>query len=403
MKKIFKIIIIQFLTIFLFANIYVYADDIDEELDFDNQNITVSVDSSKPVINSKRYAVYDRMSGTVVYGLDENKESAMASTTKIMTSIIVLENVENLNEIVTINKDAAMTYGSRLGLKQNDKLSVNDLLYGLMLRSGNDAAVALALHVSDSIEEFAKLMNEKAEELKLVHTHFVTPNGLDNPDHYSTAFELAKLTDYALKNSKFCEIVKSKFANITINGVNKQIKNTNELLFTSMDGIYGVKTGFTFNAGRCLISAIKKNNMDLIIVVLGADTRKDRANDSIKLMNYVLNHYYVEDIESKVNEQFKLWKEINLNRIFINKAQNKLNLSLNNIDIKKIVTNNDISIEINSLYYLDAPIKIGDKIGNLVVKKGDSIIEIIDIVSSVQVDKNNIWDYFNLFAKSICL
>lgn len=403
MKKIFKIIIIQFLTIFLFANIYVYADDIDEELDFDNQNITVSVDSSKPVINSKRYAVYDRMSGTVVYGLDENKESAMASTTKIMTSIIVLENVENLNEIVTINKDAAMTYGSRLGLKQNDKLSVNDLLYGLMLRSGNDAAVALALHVSDSIEEFAKLMNEKAEELKLVHTHFVTPNGLDNPDHYSTAFELAKLTDYALKNSKFCEIVKSKFANITINGVNKQIKNTNELLFTSMDGIYGVKTGFTFNAGRCLISAIKKNNMDLIIVVLGADTRNDRANDSIKLMNYVLNHYYVEDIESKVYEQFKLWKEINLNRIFINKAQNKLNLSLNNIDIKKIVTNNDISIEINSLYYLDAPIKIGDKIGNLVVKKGDSIIEIIDIVSSVQVDKNNIWDYFNLFAKSICL
>ena len=403
MKKIFKIIIIQFLTIFLFANIYVYADDIDEELDFDNQNITVSVDSSKPVINSKRYAVYDRMSGTVVYGLDENKESAMASTTKIMTSIIVLENVENLNEIVTINKDAAMTYGSRLGLKQNDKLSVNDLLYGLMLRSGNDAAVALALHVSDSIEEFAKLMNEKEEELKLVHTHFVTPNGLDNPDHYSTAFELAKLTDYALKNSKFCEIVKSKFANITINGVNKQIKNTNELLFTSMDGIYGVKTGFTFNAGRCLISAIKKNNMDLIIVVLGADTRNDRANDSIKLMNYVLNHYYVEDIESKVYEQFKLWKEINLNRIFINKAQNKLNLSLNNIDIKKIVTNNDISIEINSLYYLDAPIKIGDKIGNLVVKKGDSIIEIIDIVSSVQVDKNNIWDYFNLFAKSICL
>ena len=403
MKKIFKIIIIQFLTIFLFANIYVYADDIDEELDFDNQNITVSVDSSKPVINSKRYAVYDRMSGTVVYGLDENKESAMASTTKIMTSIIVLENVEDLNEIVTINKDAAMTYGSRLGLKQNDKLSVNDLLYGLMLRSGNDAAVALALHVSDSIEEFAKLMNEKVEELKLVHTHFVTPNGLDNPDHYSTAFELAKLTDYALKNSKFCEIVKSKFANITINGVNKQIKNTNELLFTSMDGIYGVKTGFTFNAGRCLISAIKKNNMDLIIVVLGADTRKDRANDSIKLMNYVLNHYYVEDIESKVYEQFKLWKEINLNRIFINKAQNKLNLSLNNIDIKKIVTNNDISIEINSLYYLDAPIKIGDKIGNLVVKKGDSIIEIIDIVSSVQVDKNNIWDYFNLFAKSICL
>ena len=403
MKKIFKIIIIQFLTIFLFANIYVYADDIDEELDFDNQNITVSVDSSKPVINSKRYAVYDRMSGTVVYGLDENKESAMASTTKIMTSIIVLENVENLNEIVTINKDAAMTYGSRLGLKQNDKLSVNDLLYGLMLRSGNDAAVALALHVSGSIEEFAKLMNEKAEELKLVHTHFVTPNGLDNPYHYSTAFELAKLTDYALKNSKFCEIVKSKFANITINGVNKQIKNTNELLFTSMDGIYGVKTGFTFNAGRCLISAIKKNNMDLIIVVLGADTRNDRANDSIKLMNYVLNHYYVEDIESKVYEQFKLWKEINLNRIFINKAQNKLNLSLNNIDIKKIVTNNDISIEINSLYYLDAPIKIGDKIGNLVVKKGDSIIEIIDIVSSVQVDKNNIWDYFNLFAKSICL
>ena len=126
--------------------------------------------------------------GLSIYGKDENKQTAMASTTKIMTAIVVLENCKDLSEIVTIDSKAAGTGGSRLGLKKDDKITVEGLLYGLLMRSGNDAAVALAEYIAGSKEEFAKLMNNKAHELGLKNTNFVTPHGLDDPKHYTTAY-----------------------------------------------------------------------------------------------------------------------------------------------------------------------------------------------------------------------
>lgn len=360
-----------------------------------------SNENKKPTLNSRRYAVYDRASGTTVYGKDENRQTAMASTTKIMTAVIVLENCQDLNETVTIEAKAATTGGSRLGLQNGDKITINDLLYGLLLRSGNDVAIALAIHVGGDVKGFAELMNNKAKELNLKNTNFVTPHGLDDPNHFTTASELAKLTDYALRNAKFSQIVKTTITTISINGNNKEIKNTNELLCGNIEGVYGVKTGFTNIAGRCLVTSVKRNDMDLIIVVLGADTRKDRAQDTLKLIDYSFKTFRTENIENLVEEEFDMWQNINLKRIFVYKGRNNLKVEMNQILIKNIVTNKEISISINSINYLEAPVLKGTKIGTITVKNGEDILEEIDIVTADTVEKFKIFDYIRMMANTI--
>lgn len=228
-----KIILTTLCCFFVFGS-NVLADDSDEEI-FEQTEIWEEIKSAsaepnkEPTVNSRACVVIDRNSKAVIYGKNENDKRAMASTTKIMTAILVLEKGE-LNQIIEVSPKAAGIGGSRLGLKKGDKISLNDLLYGLMLRSGNDAAVQIAQTISGSVEEFANLMNEKARELGLKNTNFTTPHGLDNPEHYTTAYELALLADYALQNKKFAEIVNTKTYTITINGNPKIINNTNELL-----------------------------------------------------------------------------------------------------------------------------------------------------------------------------
>ena len=401
-KRLIKIITILIL-IFILSVFPVYADNVNELEEVvieenEKQEIEAAASSdTKPTINSRRYAVYDRLSGRCIYGKDENKQTAMASTTKIMTSIIVVENC-NLSDIVTITSKAAGTGGSRLGLHTDDKITVNDLLYGLMLRSGNDAAVALAIHTAGSVDEFAKLMNQKAEELGLTNTHFVTPHGLDNSEHYTTAFELAVITDYALKNEIIAKVVKTKSTIISINENHIQINNTNELL-GNVEGVYGVKTGFTNNAGRCLVTSVKRGDMDLIIVVLGADTRKDRAKDSMKLIEYAYKRFYKINVEEMIQKEFELWKQINQDRIYIDKAANSLELKLDDIKIKELVADKEPTIEINAVNYVEAPILENTRIGTLTVKIGDELIEEIEIKATKDVNKRCIFDYIGIMAK----
>lgn len=269
----YKIIFIFFSIVFLSSHIF--ADDIYPlEDNFDISEIlndieTIETDSQisqLPTINSRAYVVIDRKSNTVLVGKNENQKKKMASTTKIMTALIVIENCD-LSETVEISKKSASTGGSRLGLKTGDKITVYDLLYGLMMRSGNDSAVALAEHTAGSISSFADLMNQKAVKLGLSNTHFVTPHGLDEDEHYTTAYELALLSNYAMNNEIFAKIVGTKNYTITINGYPKNITNTNELL-GNLNGVYGVKTGFTNGANRCLVTACKRDNLDVICIVL---------------------------------------------------------------------------------------------------------------------------------------
>ena len=234
---------------------YSFADDISNEMEYSNIIETSAYDLSNIDTNSRSCIVLDRTSKQILFGKNEYNKVKMASTTKIMTATLIIENCD-LNKSVEISKKAANTGGSRLGLKTGDKISIRDLLYGLMLCSGNDAAVALAENCSGSIKEFSNLMNNKAEELGLNNSHFESPHGLDSDNHYTTAYELAILSDYALKDSTFFNIVGTKNYTITINGNPKNISNTNELLGNLL-GVYGIKTGFTNGANRCLVTACK--------------------------------------------------------------------------------------------------------------------------------------------------
>lgn len=352
-----------------------------------------------PILNSRRYIIYDRLSKRALYGKDIDKETAMASTTKIMTAIIVLENCNNLKEEFTIPEKVSHVQGSTLGLKKDDKITINDLLYGLLLRSGNDCAVALSIAIAENTENFISLMNKKAEILGLTKTHFVTPHGLDDPNHYTTPYELALITDYALKNEKFAKIVKTVNYTIQINNVPKEIKNTNEVLCNNVEGVYGVKTGFTNNAGRCLVTSVKRNNLDFIIIVLAADSRKYRAEDTVKLINYAFKNYRYENLETEITEEFNNWQYINLERITVNKAQNKLRVVLGNYKIKSLATNTDITFETNAISYKEAPIQKNEKVGNIIVKNGEEIIETIDILAANNVERKSIKDYYKMLLK----
>lgn len=396
MKKIFYSILIFLLILFNFST--VCADDVDNEVDFeDTIEVTASNVSELPKTNSRRYIVYDRISKSMIIGKNEDIKSAMASTTKIMTTIVILEKAD-LNETVTVSAKAGGTGGSRLGLKRGDKASVRDLLYGLMLRSGNDAAVALAEHVGGSVKEFAELMNEKASELGLTNTHFVTPHGLDDANHYTTALELAKLTDYAMDNETFAKIVGTKSTTIYINNQSRQINNTNELLGV-LNGVVGVKTGFTNNAGRCLVTETKRNSMDIITIVLGADTKKDRTKDSVNLIEYTFSKYKMYNLEEQIIKEFNKWKNINEKRILIIKGKtSNPKLALGEIEKATIpICDNDkIEYSINALTEIEAPVEQWNVMGTLTVKINGEILENIDIVNVNEVQKRDWKDYFKI-------
>ena len=219
-------------------------------------------------------------SGRILYEKDKDKKLPIASTTKILTAIVAIENGGDLDKKYAIPKEAVGIEGSSLYLKEKEIFSLRDLLYGLMLRSGNDAAVAIAIIVSGSINGFLKLMNSYCEKLNLENSHFETVNGLHSDGHYSSAYDLAKITAYALKNETFAEIVKTKEKVIetTINNNKKEslLKNKNKLL-RMIDGADGVKTGYTKKAGKCFVGSATRNGMQIVCVVLNSKSMFDEC------------------------------------------------------------------------------------------------------------------------------
>lgn len=381
------------------------ADDEDlETIDNISSYIEASAEIiTEPSINSRAAIVYDRSSGCILFGKNENEQRKMASTTKIMTAIIVIENA-NLDDIVTISSKAAGTGGSRLGLHTNDKISVRDLLYGLLLCSGNDSAVALAEYVGGDILGFSNLMNEKCAFLGLTSTHFVTPHGLDDDEHYTTAYELALITDYALKNETFCNFVGTKNYTVTINGYSKNLSNTNELL-GNLDGVYGVKTGFTNGANRCLVTAVKRDNMDLICIVLGSDTKKDRTKDSIELIEYAFKNFEMVNIKEKVLAEFENWKLCNSSSFYVSKGKtNNLEIILENLsyDFLPINSNqiNNVSIYIYCNTNLSAPLPSNTAIGYISLSINGTNLINLNIYNVNNVEKNNCLDFFNDMIKN---
>lgn len=401
MKKYIMYILIFICIILITPKVFADDEDLEEEINdtawiYEQIEAASSNVTNEPIINSRAAVIYDRTSGEVIWGKEEKSQRKMASTTKIMTSIVVIEQIKDLNQTVTISSKAAGIGGSRLGLHTGDKITVNDLLYGLMLESGNDCAIALGEYVGNTVENFVDMMNKKAKQLGLNNTNFVTVNGLDAEEHYTTAVELAKLTDYALKNDRFKNIVGTKNYTVTINGYGKAIDNTNELL-GYLDGVYGVKTGFTNGANRCLVTSIKRGNMDIISVVLGADTKKDRTKDSIEIIEYAYANYKIIDVTQNIEKAFEEWKE--QNKIEIIKGTSKyVDIELGECDNKIIPIRNenikDIEVIIDSIKIVEAPINKGNKIGKLVLKINNETRISIDIIISEEIKKKDEKTYF---------
>jgi D-alanyl-D-alanine carboxypeptidase (penicillin-binding protein 5/6) len=291
--------LIVFFTLFIVIkitsgfNYSVYAN----ELNFKNIPMTNTFASSEITmeINTNR----------VLFSDNAQLKRPMASTTKIMTAITVIENIADLNETVEIKSSYTGIEGSSIYLQAGEKLTIKELLYGLMLQSGNDCAVALACHTSGSIDKFAELMNTFAKSLGATNTNFTNPHGLHNDNHYTTAYDLAKISCYAMKNVIFKEIVSTKSIKISSPYSNYRLLLNKNKMLKEYDGATGIKTGFTKKAGRCLVSSANKNGMEVVCVVLGCSPMFERSKN---LLDKSYNEYeYTEIFNADLfNEKVKI-------------------------------------------------------------------------------------------------
>ncbi|WP_407928390.1 D-alanyl-D-alanine carboxypeptidase family protein [Caproiciproducens faecalis] len=250
----------------------------------------------QPQVSAKSAVLMNADDGQILYAKNENDKRPMASTTKIMTALITLETAAVDNKIVTITDNMVRVEGSSMGLKPGNKLSLKSLAEGMLVVSGNDAANSAAIAISGSLDAFASLMNQRAQQLNMTDTHFVTPSGLDNADHYTTAKDLAKLAKAAMQNPDFAAIASKKSVSVEYVNPVQTIRFTNHnKLLTLYDGCIGVKTGFTKKSGRCLVSSAERNGIYLVAVTLDAP---DDWNDHQKMLNYgfsQLSRYPVDD------------------------------------------------------------------------------------------------------------
>ena len=306
---------------------------------------------------SARHAVLiEAQSGDIVYSKDADTRAPMASTTKIMTALVAIENA-NLDKQIKISKDAVGIEGSSVYLKENEIFSLEDLLYALLLESANDAATAIAIEIGGSVEGFASMMNEKANSLGLKNTHFTNPHGLDDAEHYTTASDLARLAVYAMNNPKFYEIASSK-KRVVYNGDDevRVFVNHNKLL-RNYDGAVGVKTGFTKKSGRCLVSCAERDGVRLVAVTLNAP---NDWNDHSCMLDFGFEQY--ENIHLAENGDYVLSLScVNGQR------KNVLCTNFSSLDITlKRGEYKNLTAKFESERFLFAPVRQGDRVGRIV-------------------------------------
>lgn len=250
------------------------------------------------------------LTGRVLYEKNRDKKLPMASTTKILTAIVAIENCDDLDEVFEISKEAVGIEGSSMYLKKGDCFSMRELLYGLMLRSGNDAAVAIAIKISGTVEKFVELMNLYCKNIGAENTNIVTVNGLHHDKHFTTAFDLAKISAYALKNETFAEIVSSKEKVVQKRNDDTSkcqlLKNKNKLL-SRFDGANGVKTGYTTKAGKCFVGSATRNDMQVVCVLLNSKTMFDKCEE-------FLNKAFDEFKMVKLFKKGELCKDYSINK-----------------------------------------------------------------------------------------
>jgi D-alanyl-D-alanine carboxypeptidase (penicillin-binding protein 5/6) len=345
----------------------------------------INVFAAAPYSSGQSAVLMDGASGRMLYGKNSRQKLPMASTTKIMTTITALE-YGRPDDIVTIPPEAAGVEGSSIYLAAGEQHTLEDLLYGLMLRSGNDAATAIALHVGGSIENFAGMMNEMARKIGAKDTNFVNPHGLHDDNHYTTAYDLALITAYGMKKPAFEAIVSTKEKTIPWKGKDwpRVMANKNRLLWT-YEGANGVKTGYTKRAGGCYVGSAKRDNMQLIAVVLNCGPIFE---DSAAMMDYGFQNFKNFDIYTK--EQL-------INTIPVIKGkQSDVPLIAGrgfSIALREGETE-QIRKEITVPESLEAPVAAGETVGSIKIYFKDRLMEELPVLTAQAVEKRSIWDFF---------
>ncbi|MEI3321059.1 MAG: D-alanyl-D-alanine carboxypeptidase family protein [Eubacterium sp.] len=341
-------------------------------------------------LSAKSAVLIDGKTGRVLFGKNYNNKMAMASTTKIMTCIVALENASP-DEVVEISKRAASMPKVHMNAIKGEKYKIGDLLYAMMLESYNDVAVAVAEGVAGSVEEFAKLMNKKAGEIGAVNTNFVTPNGLDAKGHFSTAYDMALIGAYAIKNQQFLKITNTKSYSF-YDCSNKRhivVNNKDAFLNMSSDAI-GIKTGFTGDAGYCFVGAVKSNNRVYVSCVLASGWPPNKTykwRDTTKLMDYGKNNFDT--------------KKILKNRISfpvnIENGTKKQIIAVAIGPYKALVSRND-TVEAKTEFNYELPIKSGEKIGEVKLYINNQCVKKCKIEAVDGVEK---YDFKYCFKKTL--
>lgn len=339
--------------------------------------------------NAKSAILIEASTGEILYQKNANEKLAPASMTKIMSLILIMENIENgnlkWNDVVVVSKNASSMGGSQIFLETNEMMTVEDLVKGICIASGNDATVALAEKIAGTEKAFVKLMNDKAKSLGLKNTNFVNATGLDAEGHYSTAFDMSVMARELVRHEKILEF-SSIYEDYLRKNTSKSfwLVNTNRLVkfYSYIDGL---KTGYTKNAGYCLTATGKKRNMRLISVVMGEESTDKRSTDTLAMLDYGFNMYSINTVVSKKNS---------LGNVPVNLGKKE------NVDIKVVkdinILNNSQKGERNINYELitnniTAPVKVGDVVGKIKVYEDGKYMYTEDVTVAFDVEKASIW------------
>lgn len=344
---------------------------------------------------SKSAILIEPTTNTIIYELNKDERLAPASMTKLMTMLIIMESIDNnkisLDDMVNISSNAASMGGSQVFLEANSKLKVEQLLKGIAIASGNDAAVAMAEHIAGSTNEFVNMMNNKTKDLGLKNTHFVNVHGLDADNHYSTAYDMAMIARELLKHDKILEYT-SLYEDYLEkpDGTKTWLVNTNKLV-RFYEGVDGLKTGYTSDAKYCLTSTAIKNNIRFITVVMGVDTSEHRSLDTTSMLNYGFANY-------KLREILSTDKEIGTLKVRKGKVDSVKYYVKNNInDLLKNNEEKNYSYNINT-YNIVAPIRYGEVVGDIeIVDNTGKVVSKVDLIVRDNIDKHN---FFSLLIKT---
>jgi len=338
--------------------------------------------NAAPKIQAESAILMDAKTGQVLFEKNSRTRRAPASTTKVLTAIIAIES-GHLDDEVTISPRAASTAGSSMHLSVGQRILLRELVTGLLLRSGNDAAVAIAEYLAGSVENFVSIMNYKSNLLGAVDSHFVNPHGLNADLHYSTAFDLAWITKYALTNPIFATIVNTP--EININWLDRQgkehdqyLRNTNKLL-SLFEEVDGVKTGTTGQAGPCLISSATRGNQQLIAVVLHDHSR---WNDAMQLLNFGFNNFKLYEYANKDDIIGAIPIENGLSPMMDAIVQGQASLIVKAADYKYVT----VTVDLPEI--IKAPVYQGQKIGEIVFYVRDLPVKSVDIIAGQTIDEH---------------